>query len=106
MTDFSKVLEQAKNMQNKMKETQESIKKIEAEGVAGGGSIKICLNGDGELIKLYIAPEMMKESKEILEDLIIAAHGDAKQKVKIKASEELSKITGGIPLPPGFKWPF
>ncbi len=106
MTDFSKVLEQAKNMQNKMKETQESIKKIEAEGIAGGGSIKIYLNGDGELIKLYMAPEIMKESKEILEDLIIAAHGDAKKKIKIKTSEELSKITGGIPLPPGFKWPF
>jgi len=68
MTDFSKVLEQAKNMQNKMKETQESIKKIEVEGIAGGGSIKICLNGDGELIKLHMAPEIMKESKEILED--------------------------------------
>ena len=106
MTDFSKVLEQAKDMQNKMKKTQESIKKIEVEGFAGGGSIKICLNGDGELIRLQISPEMMKESKEILEDLIIAAHGDAKQKVKIKTSEELSKITGGIPLPPGFKWPF
>ena len=106
MTDFSKVLEQAKNIQNKMKETQESIKKIEVEGVAGGGTIKIYLNGDGELIKLYMAPEIMKESKEILEDLIIAAHGDAKKKIKIKTSEELSKITGGIPLPPGFKWPF
>ena len=106
MTDFSKVLEQAKNMQNKMKETQESIKKIKVEGIAGGGSIKICLNGDGELIKLHIAPEMMKESKEILEDLIIAAHADAKHKIKMKSSEELSKITGDIPLPPGFKWPF
>ena len=106
MTDFSKMLEQAKNMQNKMKETQESIKKIEAEGIAGGGSIKIYLNGDGELIKLHMAPEIMKESKEILEDLIIAAHGDAKKKIKIKTSEELSKITGGISLPPGFKWPF
>ena len=106
MTDFSKVLEKAKNMQIKMKETQETIKKIEAEGVAGGGSIKICLNGDGELIKLHIAPEMMNESKEILEDLIIAAHSDAKQKVKMKASEELSKITGGISLPSGLKWPF
>ena len=105
MTDFSKVLEQAKNMQNKMKETQESIKKIEVEGVAGGGSVKVYLNGDGELIKLYISPEIMKENKEILEDLIIAAHSNAKQKVKIKASEELSKITGGIPLPSGFKWP-
>ena len=106
MTDFSKVLETAKNMQNKMKETQESLKKIEVEGVAGGGSVKVCLNGDGELIKLYISPEIMRENKEILEDLIVAAHSDAKQKVKIKASEELSKITGGIPLPPDFKWPF
>ena len=61
MTDFSKVLEQAKNMQNKMKETQESIKKIEVEGVAGGGSIKICLNGDGELIKLHIARNNERE---------------------------------------------
>ena len=106
MTDFSKVLETAKNMQNKMKETQESLKKIEVEGVAGGGSVKVCLNGDGELIKLYISPEIMRENKEILEDLIVAAHSDAKQKVKIKASEELSKITGGVPLPSGFKWPF
>ena len=106
MTDFSKVLEQAKNVKNIMKEAQESLKKIEVEGISGGGSIKIYLNGDGELIKLYIAPEIMKESKEILEDLIIAAHGDAKQKVKIKASEEISKITGGIPLPSGVKWPF
>ena len=106
MTDFSKILEQAKNIQNKMKETQESIKKIEVEGVAGGGSVKVYLNGDGELIKLYISPEIMKENKEILQDLIIAAHGDAKQKVKMKASEELSKITGGIPLPSGFTWPF
>ena len=106
MTDFSKVLEQAKDMQSKIKETQESLKKIEAEGISGGGSVKVCLNGDGELIKLDISKEMMNESKEILEDLIIAAHTDAKKKIKSKASEELSKITGGIPLPPGFKWPF
>ena len=86
MTDFSKVLEQAKDVQNKMKQAQESLKKIEVEGAAGGGSVKVYLNGDGELIKLHIVPEMMKESKEILEDLIIAAHGDAKQKVKMKAS--------------------
>ena len=100
------MLEQAKNMQNNIKETQESIKKIEVEGVAGGGSVKAYLNGDGELIKLYISPEIMIENKGILEDLIIAAHADAKQKVKIKASEELSKVTGGISLPSGFKWPF
>ena len=107
MTDFSKVLEKAKDVQNRMKQVQESLKKIEVEGVAGGGLVKVYLNGDGELIKLYISPEIMKESNEILEDLIKAAHSNSKQKVKMKASEELSKITGGIPLPPGFnKWPF
>ena len=106
MTDFTKVLEQAKNMQDKMKETQEALKKIEVEGASGGGSIKVFLNGDGELIKLNISPEILKENKEILEDLIIAAHADAKKKVKKKAAEELLKITGGISLPAGFKWPF
>ena len=106
MTDFSKVLEQAKEMQKKMKETQEILKKIQVEGVSGGGSIQIFLNGDGELVKLNISPEAMKESKEVLEDLIIAAHTDAKQKVKSKATEELSKIAGGMPLPSNFKWPF
>ena len=58
------------------------------------------------MIKLFISPETLKESKEIIEDLIIAAHNDAKQKIKLKTSEELSKITGGVPLPPGFKFPF
>ena len=106
MTDFSKVLEQAKDVQNRMKQAQETLKKIEVEGVSGGGSVKVYLNGEGELIKLFISPEIMKENNEILEDLILAAHTVAKKKIKIKASEELSKITGGIPLPTGFKWPF
>ena len=106
MTDFSKVLEQAKDMQNKMKETQDSIKKIQVEGMSGGGLIKVTLNGDSELVKMYLDPEILKEKKEVIEDLIVAAHGDAKKKLKFITSEELSKITGGISLPPGFKWPF
>ena len=106
MNDFSKIIDQAKNLQSKMRESQEKIKKIEAEGVSGGGTVKVSLNGDGELIKLTISPETMKENKEIVEDLIIAAHSDAKLKLKSKTSEELSKITGGVTLPPGFKWPF
>ena len=65
-----------------------------------------CFGIDEELIKLNISPETMKENKEIVEDLIIAAHSDAKLKLKSKTSEELSKITGGVALPPGFKWPF
>ena len=105
MTDFSKILENAKKMQSKMKESQDKIKALELEGYAAG-SVKVMLNGEGEMIKLFISPETLKESKEIIEDLIIAAHNDAKQKIKLKTSEELSKITGGVTLPPGFKFPF
>jgi|TARA_B100001964_G_C14190468_1_gene580814 DNA-binding YbaB/EbfC family protein len=106
MTDFSKILEQAKNLQSKMKESQDKIKEIKVEGISGGGSVKVMLNGNGEMIKLFISPEIISESKEIIEDLIIAAHNEAKQKIKLKTSDELSKITGGATLPPGFKWPF
>jgi len=106
MTDFNDLLSQAKKMQEKMKETQDVLKKIEVEGVSGGNSIKVLMNGDGELKKITINDSILKESKEILEDLIVAAHNDAKSKLKKKTSEEISKVTGGISLPPGFKLPF
>ena len=106
MTDFTDLISQAKKMQEKMKETQEALKKIEVEGVSGGNAVKIIMNGDGELKKVTFSEASQKESKEILEDLIVAAHNDAKTKLKKKTSEEISKITGGIDLPPGFKLPF
>ena len=106
MTDFSDLVSQAKKMQEKMKETQDVLKKIEVEGVSGGNSIKVIMNGDGELKKITFNDSILKESKEILEDLIVAAHNDAKSKLKKKTSEEISKVTGGISLPPGFKLPF
>ena len=106
MTDFSDLVTQAKKMQEKMKETQEALKKIEVEGVSGGNAVKVIMNGDGELKKIFIDDHLLKESKEILEDLIVAAHNDAKSKLKKKTSEEISRITGGIDLPPGFKLPF
>ena len=106
MTDFSDLVTQAKKMQEKMKETQEALKKIEVEGVSGGNAVKVIMNGDGELKKIFIDDHLLKESKEILEDLIVAAHNDAKSKLKKKTSEENSRITGGIDLPPGFKLPF
>ena len=106
MKDFSDLITQAKKMQEKMKETQESLKKIEVEGVSGGNSVKIIMNGDGELKKIFLNDILMKESKEIVEDLIVAAHNDAKSKLKKKTTEEISKVTGGIDLPPGFKLPF
>ncbi len=106
MTDFSNLISQAKKMQEKMKETQDILKKIEVEGVSGGNAVKIIMNGDGELKKIQLDQTILKESKEIIEDLIVAAHNDAKSKLKKKTSEEISKVTGGIELPPGFKMPF
>ena len=106
MTDFKDLLGQAKKMQEKMKETQEALKKIEVEGVSGGDAVKIVMDGEGELKKISLNEASYKESKEILEDLILAAHTDAKSKLKKKTSEEISKVTGGINLPPGFKLPF
>ena len=106
MTDFSDLISQAKKMQEKMKETQDALKKIEVEGISGGNMVKVVMNGDGELLKINIDESLFKESKEILEDLIVAAHNDAKLKLKKKTSEEISKATGGIGLPPGFKLPF
>ena len=106
MTDFNDLLGQAKKMQEKMKQTQEAMKKIEVEGTAGGDVVKIIMNGEGELKKIILSDAAHKESKEILEDLIVSAHTNAKLKLKEKTSEEISKITGGIDLPPGFKLPF
>ena len=106
MTDFSKILDRAKELEAKMKESQEKIKNIEAEGISGANSVKIVLNGDGEIIKLEISPEIMKEEKTVIEDLIVAAHNDAKQKLKKKTSEEISKVGEGLNLPEGFKLPF
>ena len=106
MADFSDLIVQAKKMQEKMKDAQEALKKIEVEGVSGGNAIKVTMNGDGELKKIFIDDKLLKEAKEILEDLIVAAHNDAKSKLKKKTSEEISKATGGINLPPGFKLPF
>lgn len=105
MNDFSDLLSQAKKMQDRMKETQEALKKIEVEGIAGGNAVKVIMNGEGELKKIFIDDSLLKDSKEIMEDLIVAAHNNAKSKLKQKTSEEISKVTGGISLPPGFKFP-
>ena len=106
MPDFTDLISQAKKMQEKMKETQEALKKIEVEGISGGNTVKVIMNGDGELKKVIIDDAVLKESKEIIEDLIVAAHNDAKSKLKKKTTEEISKVTGGIDLPPEFKLPF
>ena len=103
MTDFSKILDKAKELENKMKESQEKIKNIEVEGTSGTNSVKVKLNGEGEMIELKISPETIREEKSIIEDLIVAAHNNAKVQLKSKTAEEISKATGGFGIP-GFKW--
>ena len=104
MTDFSKILDKAKELESKMKESQKNIKNIRAEGMSGSNSIKIILDGEGEMEKIEISDQILSEEKSIVEDLIVAAHNNAKAKLKIKTSEEISKATNGLGIP-GFKWP-
>ena len=104
MTDFSNILNKAKELEAKMKESQERIKKIEVIGVSGGDSAKVTLNGEGEMAKLELSSEILKEEKIIIVDLIISAHNNAKSQLKSKTTEEISKATGGLGIS-NFKWP-
>ena len=104
MTDFKKILDKAKELEKKMKESQEKIKEIRAEGISGSNSIKITLDGEGEMQKIQISDEALKEDKTVIEDLIVAAHNNAKIQLKTKTTEEISKATNEFGIP-GFKWP-
>ena len=104
MTDFKKILDKAKELEGKMKESQEKIKQIEVIGISGGDSVKVTLNGEGEMINLELSNEVIKEDKGIIVDLIKAAHSNAKNQLKTKTTDEISKAAGGIGIP-GFKWP-
>ena len=104
MTDFTKILDKAKELEAKMKESQEKIKNIKVEGFSGSNSVKVTLDGEGEMSKIEISDEILKEDKGIIEDLIVAAHNNAKSELKTKTNEEISKAAGGFNIP-GFKWP-
>ena len=106
MNNFSDMLSKAKAMQEKMKEAQDQIKKIEVQGMSGGNLVKVTLTGDYEIKSIEITDAAKKESQEIINDLIIAAFNNAKENLKRKSAEELSKVTGGLNLPLDFKLPF
>ena len=106
MPDFNDMLKKAKEMQDKMKKVQDDIKNIEVEGEAGGNLVKVIISGDYDLKSIIISDEAKKEKQEIINDLIIAAYSNARENLKKKSSEELSKITGGMNLPFDFKLPF
>tara|TARA_B100001094_G_scaffold313420_1_gene351198 strand:+ start:370 stop:672 length:303 start_codon:yes stop_codon:yes gene_type:complete len=100
------MLSKAKAMQEKMKEAQDQIKKIQVEGNAGGNLVKVTLSGDYEIKSITISDSAKKESQDVINDLIIAAFNNAKENLKKKSVEELSKATGGLDLPLDFKIPF
>tara|TARA_B100000029_G_scaffold260448_1_gene256904 strand:- start:1605 stop:1922 length:318 start_codon:yes stop_codon:yes gene_type:complete len=104
MNDLSKILDKAKELEAKMKESQEKIKNIKVVGISGTNSVKVTLDGEGEMQKIEISNEILKEDKMIIEDLIVAAHNNAKAQLKSKTAEEISKTAGGFGIP-GFKWP-
>ncbi len=105
--NFNKMMQQAAEMQKKLKEAQENLANIEVEGTSGGGLVKVTINGKNEIKKVDIDQSLIKpEEKEILEDLIVAAINEGRKKVDETAAEQMKNVTGGMNLPPGFKLPF
>lgn len=107
MKNLGNLLKQAQEMQGRMAEMQEKLQGREVEGGAGAGMVRVTMSGKGELRRVKIDPALFKpEEAEVVEDLLLAAHADAKAKVEAMLAEEMGKLTGGLPLPPGFKLPF
>lgn len=107
MKNLGNMLKQAQQMQVKMQEMQAELEAREVQGAAGGGMVQVTLNGKSELKSIRIDPALMKEDeREVLEDLIKAAHADAKARVEREMAEQMQKLTAGMPLPPGMKLPF
>lgn len=105
--DMMKLLKQAQDMQAKMKTAQDELEMVEVEGIAGGDLVRLRLTAKGDLKAISIDPSLLLLSeKEILEDLLIAAHQDARKKVEVAAADMMKSVTAGLPLPPGFKLPF
>jgi DNA-binding YbaB/EbfC family protein len=107
MKNLSGLMKQAQQMQSKMQEMQAKLEAMEIEGVAGAGLVSVTLNGKGDLRRIKIDPKIVDPADtEMLEDLVVAAHSDAKRKIEAATAEEMQKVTGGLQLPPGMKLPF
>lgn len=105
--DMMKLMKQAQEMQAKMKAAQDELERVEVEGVAGGDLVRLRMTAKGELKAVSIDPSLLISSeKDILEDLLLAAHADARKKAETASSEVMKSVTAGLPLPPGFKLPF
>jgi nucleoid-associated protein EbfC len=107
MKNLGNMLKEAQKLQTRMAEMQQQLAEAEMTGTAGGGMVNVTLNGKGEMRRIKIDPSLADPSEmEILEDLVVAACNDAKAKIDAHLQEEMGKLTGGLPMPPGFKLPF
>ena len=107
MKNLGQMMKQAQQMQTRMAELQARLGEMEVDGQSGGGLVRATLSGKGELRRLKIDPSLAKPDEvEVLEDLVVAAVNDARQRVDAMVAEEMSKLTGGLQLPPGMKLPF
>lgn len=104
MKNFAQMMKQAQELQGRMAEMQAEMERTSCEGRAGGGMVAVTLSGKGDMVGVKIDPSLLKpEEAEILEDLLVAAHNDAKTKVEEAMKEKMKSLTGGLPLPPGLK---
>jgi len=104
MADFLGLMKQATELKSKMEAMQAELERLEIEGVAGGGLVAITISGKGDVRGVRIDDSLLKpDQKEILEDLIVAAHADARRKLEATLQEKMQALTGGLPLPPGLK---
>ena len=104
MKNFAQMMKQAQELQGRMTEMQAEMTRVECEGRSGGGLVTVVLNGKGDMVRLKLDRSLLKpEEAEILEDLIVAAHNDAKAETEILMQEKMKGLTGGLPLPPGLK---
>jgi nucleoid-associated protein EbfC len=104
MKDLMKMMKQAQELQSRMQQMQEEMSAMEAEGQSGAGAVRVTLNGKGEMRGLKIDPSLMKpDEAEMVEDLVLAAFQDAKKKIDALLQDKMQEITGGLPMPPGFK---
>lgn len=102
--DFSSMMKQAQELQGRMQEIQSELEAMECAGTSGAGLVTVTLNGKGDMKGMTIDASLMKPDEgQILEDLIVAAHADAKAKVEAASQEKMKALTGGLPLPPGMK---
>lgn len=104
--DLGELMKQAQQMQEKMQQAQEDLARAEVIGEAGAGMVKVTMNGRHDVKRVQIDPDLLKEDKEMLEDLLAAAVNDAVRRVEEKNKEQLSSMAGGLGLPDGFKMPF